>query len=279
MLGWVRLIFVLIVAAVSLLILTPVHLAVLAITRRSTSKVTVWWHRLVLRLMGVRVILSGELSADRPLLLLSNHMSWLDIEILVSIAPLSFIAKSEVAGWPVFGWLARLQHTIFVERERRTRTADKASEVAERLGNGDIVVLFAEGTSSDGNHVLPFRSALIGAAQKAVGANGAATIQPVAIAYVSAHGIPLGRRHRSFVAWYGDTDLLPHLKTVLMRGGIDVHVTFGPPQVIGPDHNRKAIAAESGAMVRRLVAGLNTGRDPEALLEAEMPVGPDKNLR
>ncbi|MHA1188849.1 MAG: lysophospholipid acyltransferase family protein [Alphaproteobacteria bacterium] len=279
MLGWIRLIFVLVVATVALLVMAPVHLLVLAVRRRSTSMVAVRWHRLVLALMGVRVIVSGQISAERPLLLLSNHMSWLDIEILASLAPLSFIAKSEVANWPVFGLLARLQHTIFVERERRTRTGEKTDEVARRLVGGDIVVLFAEGTSSDGNHVLPFRSALVGAAQKAIGANGAATIQPVAIAYVRTHGIPLGRRHRAQVAWYGDTDLLPHLKLVLMRGGIDVHVTFGPPQVIGPADNRKAIAAQSGAVVRRLVSGLNTGRDADALLNAEMAIGPDAKLR
>ena len=269
MLGWIRLIFIVVAAAVSLLAMAPIHLLVLAVRRRSTSMLTVWWHRFVLYLMGVRVIVSGSLSQARPLLLLSNHMSWLDIEILASLAPLSFIAKSEIANWPIFGLLAKLQHSIFIERDRRTKTGEKADEVARRLAGGDIVVLFAEGTSSDGNHVLPFRSALIGAAQRAVGANGSATVQPVAIAYVRSHGIPLGRLHRSKAAWYGDTDLLPHLKSVLMRGGIDVHVAFGPARMLGPNDDRKAVAAETGATVRRLVAGLNTGREPQALLTAE----------
>ncbi len=275
MIGWIRLIFIVLIAAISLLVMAPVHLLVLAVKRRSTSMLTVWWHRLVLYLMGVRVIVSGHISSERPLLLLSNHMSWLDIEILASLAPLSFIAKSEVANWPIFGLLAKLQHSIFIERARRTKTGEKADEVARRLADGDIVVLFAEGTSSDGNHVLPFRSALIGAAQRAVGSDGAATVQPVAIAYVRSHGIPLGRLHRSRAAWYGDTDLLPHLKLVLMRGGIDVHVAFGPARALAPGDDRKAIAAECGEMVRRLVAGLNTGRDPDVLLAAELTASAD----
>jgi 1-acyl-sn-glycerol-3-phosphate acyltransferase len=163
---------------------------------------------------------------------------------------------------------------VFVDRTRRHATGAQAGEIAGRLSKGDILVLFAEGTSSDGNKVLPFRSALVGAAQMAIGDGEAATIQPVAIAYQKMLGLPLGRQHRPLVAWYGGTDLLPHLKRVLSEGGIDVNVVFGPAHRLGTGDNRKKVTQEAGEMVRRTVAALNGGRSPEevAALAAPRPL-------
>ena len=132
-------------------------------------KVAQLWQRFVCFLIGIRITVTGAPAAERPLLLLSNHNSWLDIPILAAVAPVSFIAKKEVAGWPVVGFLAKAQRSVFVDRTRRHATGAHADEVASRLSKGDIMVLFAEGTSSDGNKVLPFRSALVGAAQMAIG--------------------------------------------------------------------------------------------------------------
>ena len=143
--------------------------------------------------------------------------------------------------------------------------------MAGRLSTGDIIVLFAEGTSSDGNHVLPFRSALIGAAQRAIGDGEAATVQPVAISYRRMLGLPLGRQHRPRIAWYGGTDLLPHLRRVLSDGGIDVDVVFGPPRMLAPGDDRKAAAHEAGRLVRRLVAALNAGRPAGPVLAGKAP--------
>jgi 1-acyl-sn-glycerol-3-phosphate acyltransferase len=142
----------------------------------------------------------------------------------------------------------------------------QAAAVAGRLSQGDIIVLFAEGTSSDGNQVLPFRSALVGAAQRAIGDGGSATVQPVAIAYRRMLGIPLGRQHRPAVAWYGGADLAPHLKRILSEGGIDVEVVFGPPQRLSARDNRKKVTDAAGTLVKRLVARLNAGRPIDDLL-------------
>ena len=113
-----------------------------------------------------------------------------------------FVAKSEVAGWPVFGWLARLQRTIFINRQARHQTGAATREIAGRLLGGDAVVLFAEGTSSDGNRVLPFRSALVGAARDALVEAGHARhvlIQPLSIAYTGLQGFPMGQIGRANV--------------------------------------------------------------------------------
>jgi 1-acyl-sn-glycerol-3-phosphate acyltransferase len=266
MLGRMRLAATAVLTAAALIVLVPFHLAGMAIGGRAAGALTVPWHRFALKLMGVRVTVTGTPDAGRPLLLLSNHVSWLDIPVLASLGPVSFVAKKEVATWPLFGWLARLQRSVFVDRERRRATGDQADELAGRLSAGDIVVLFAEGTSSDGNRVLPFRSALVGAAQRAAG-GGEAAVQPVAIAYPRMLGLPIGRRHRPRIAWYGGMDLLPHLGNVLSLGGIDVHVVFGPAWRLGPGTDRKRVTAAAGDFARRTVAALNAGYPPEVAAE------------
>lgn len=265
--GRVRFFATAILAALALALLLPFHLLNVRLNRRSSMAVARLWQRFVCFLIGIRVTVTGAPARARPLLLLSNHTSWLDIPILASVAPVSFIAKSEVAGWPLVGFLARAQRSVFVDRRRRQAAGEQAGEVAGRLSQGDIMVLFAEGTSSDGNHVLPFRSALVGAAQLAIPDGGAATVQPVAIAYQRLLGMPLGRQHRPLVAWYGGTDLLPHLKRVLSDGGIDVHVVFGPPRRLSARDDRKAVTQDAGDLVRRLVVAINTGRPVSEVLE------------
>ncbi|MGQ7793077.1 lysophospholipid acyltransferase family protein [Faunimonas sp. B44] len=267
-LGQVRLWGTALLVSVALLLLLPFHLAGVAIGGRAASAVTVLWHRFVVKVLGLRIRVTGRIAADRPLLLLSNHISWLDIPVLASVAPISFVAKREVAGWGVFGWLAKLQRSVFVDRERRHRTGSSAAEVGHRLSQGDLIVLFAEGTSSDGNRVLPFRSALVGSAQRLMDGSADATLQPVAIAYTRMLGLPLGRQHRSQVAWYGDMELLPHLAHLLQLGALDVEIVLGPPIRLPAGHDRKHATARAGRLVRRLVAGLNAGREPAVLLAA-----------
>ncbi|QIB33864.1 lysophospholipid acyltransferase family protein [Ancylobacter pratisalsi] len=223
-------------------------------TRRT---IPVLYHRILLALIGVRVTVVGAPAEVRPLMILSNHVSWLDIPVLGSRLPLCFVAKSEVSRWPGIGLLAKLQRTIFVDRASRTATGKVAGEMAARMNGGDAVVLFAEGTSSDGNRVLPFRSALVGAARQAVGSEAGAAIQPLAIAYVGQGGISLGRARRPLVAWYGDMDLAPHLMTVLRRGAIDVELHFG--SVVEPGERKKATQAAAQS-VRLMLATALTGR-------------------
>jgi 1-acyl-sn-glycerol-3-phosphate acyltransferase len=265
-LGALRFVGTAALAGIALVLLLPFHLAAIAMSGRATMRVAQLWQRFVCFLIGIRVTVTGAPAAGRPLLLLSNHTSWLDIPVLASVAPVSFIAKQEIANWPVVGFLARAQRSVFVDRQRRHATGAHAEEVAGRLSKGDIIVLFAEGTSSDGNIVLPFRSALVGAAQRAIGDGGAATVQPVAIAYRRMLGLPLGRQHRPLVAWYGGADLLPHLKRVLSEGGVDVHVVFGPARALGARDDRKTVTNEAGELVRRVVAALNAGRPAEEAL-------------
>ena len=209
-------------------------------------KVAQLWQRFVCFLIGIRVTVTGapaeRAAAAAPLQpqFLARHPD------PRGVAPVSFVAKKEVASWPMVGFLARTQRTVFVDRKRRHATGAQADEVAGRLSKGDIIVLFAEGTSSDGNKVLPFRSALVGAAQRAIEDGGAATVQPVAIAYQRMLGLPLGRQHRPLVAWYGGANLLPHLKRILSEGGIDVERRVRPGAAADGRDDRKAGDAGGG---------------------------------
>lgn len=218
------------------------------------------WHRIATRLIGIRIHQVGQATADRPLLITANHASWVDITVLGAVMPLSFIAKSEVEGWPIFGLFARLQRTVFVNRTRRSETGAVADRIAERIGDGDVMVLFAEGTSNDGNGVLPFRSALLGAATKALADGRPVHVQPLSIAYTHLQGLPMDRRTRPHVAWYGDMELPGHLWALVREGALDVTLTWGEPVRLETATDRKQLTQVLQREVSLMTASALTGR-------------------
>lgn len=239
------------------LVLLPFQLIGMAFDLRLQRSIPHLYHRMLCALIGVRIREVGVRSAASPALILSNHASWLDICVITALGPVVFVAKSEVARWPVFGWLAKLQRTIFINRQARHRTGAATREIAGRLLGGDAVVLFAEGTSSDGIRVLPFRSSLVGAVHHALGNSTHhthVTVQPMSLAYLSLNGVPLGRSLRQRVAWYGDADLIPHLVRVLASGAVDVTVSWGEAVAYDMSADRKAIARDAEQSVRRMTA-------------------------
>ena len=178
--------------------------------------------------------------------------------MLGSLIAGSFIAKAEVARWPLFGWLAKLQRSVFVDR-RVGSTAAQRDAITQRLALGDALILFPEGTSSDGSRVLPFKSALFGAAQ-AGPRTGPIAVQPVSIAYTRLDGIPLGRYWRPLFAWFGDLDLVPHLWQMVCLGETEAIVTFFPPVDIDRLGDRKKLAEFCFRQVSRGVQAANSGR-------------------
>jgi 1-acyl-sn-glycerol-3-phosphate acyltransferase len=247
------------------LVLLPLQLIGIAFDLRLQRTIPHLYHRILCALIGVRIREVGARSRASPALILSNHVSWLDICVISALAPVVFVAKSEVAGWPVFGWLARLQRTIFINRQARHQTGAATREIAGRLLGGDAVVLFAEGTSSDGIRVLPFRSSLVGAVHHALGNSThhtQITVQPMSLAYVGFGGVPMGRGLRERVAWYGDADLMPHLLHVLSSGAVDVTVSWGEAVAYEMSADRKAIARDAEKSVRRMTAAALRGAPP-----------------
>jgi len=254
------------------LVLLPSQLIGMAFDLRLQRTVPHLYHRILCALIGVRIRQIGRRSAASPVLILSNHVSWLDISVISALAPVVFVAKSEVAGWPVLGWLATLQRTVFINRRARHQIGAATRQIADRLLGGDAVVLFAEGTSSEGTRVLPLRSSLVGAVHHALAAGTHlthVTVQPMSVAYIGFSGVPIGRGLRERVAWYGDADLVPHLLHVLSSGGIDVTVSWGEAVAYDISADRKAIARDTERSVRRMTATALRGAPPEQTSAAE----------
>jgi 1-acyl-sn-glycerol-3-phosphate acyltransferase len=214
-----------------------------------------FYHKQLARLLGFRITIEGKPPRHGPMLLVANHVSWIDIVAFSAALPVSFVAKREVGKWPMFGQLARLQRTVFVDRERRHATGAAHHEMTDRLKRGDTLMLFPEGTSHDGINVLPFKSAFFGSAELE-----GVPIVPVAIAYTRIHGLPMTRRQRPQFAWYGDMDLPPHLWEVLQAGPIGITIKFHEPLDIVKTGGRKQLARASESQIRDSLARLLHGR-------------------
>ncbi len=214
----------------------------------------VLFHRAVCAALGVRVRVHGQAASERPQLVVSNHISWLDICILGSLRPVEFLAKKEVGAH----WLARaalaLQGVAFVDRTRRRCIPAVNAEIARRMRMGAAVILFAEATTGDANRLLPFRSSHFEAVRQTLGADEArhAVVQPIFIAYSRRAGLPLGRAERPIVAWYGDMTFFSHFRRLLQSGRIDCDVYCGAPIPFLLDSNRKDVARRSEDAVRAL---------------------------
>lgn len=260
--------------------LMPVQAVLLRLSVPAARKFPHWYHRRVCRILGVTLNVDGAVETNRPVLLVCNHTSWLDIPVLSAVAPLSFVAKKEVGGWPFVASLARLQRTVFVDRNRRQATADSAGEISSRLETGDIIVLFAEGTSSDGNRVLPFKTSLFGAVKTdtadASTSERDVVVQTAAVVYTHLHGIPLSRSDRPRVGWYGDMEMQSHAWGVLKSGPLIVSIKIGPPVPLASFSGRKDLAISSERTIRKAVLAILRGR-PET--DDLLPVEPDANRR
>ena len=284
----IRFTFVFLALTILTLALLPFQWIGMALNTRLQRTIPHIYHRVLCALVGVRIKEVGLRSTDSHLLILSNHVSWLDICIITALAPVVFVAKSEVARWPVFGWLAKLQRTIFINRQARHQTGAATREIAGRLLGGDAVVLFAEGTSSDGIRILPFRSALIGAVHHALGDSTQhrnIIVQPMSLAYTGFGGLPVGRALRDRVAWIGDTDLIPHFIGVLAMGAVDVTVSWGEAVAYDVSADRKQIARDAEKSVRRMTtAALRAtpqGKSPASdgiLPEADTAIDPGLSI-
>jgi lyso-ornithine lipid O-acyltransferase len=235
--------------------LMPVQAIGLAFRRPWVATLPRFYHRQCCRLLGLRVRVVGHPTIRRPVLFAANHISYLDIPVFGAVLPASFIAKSEIAGWPLFGWLARLQRSIFIDRRMRS-TIRQRDNIAGRLAAGDALILFPEGTSGNGNRILPFKSALFGVAD----AVPEVAVQPVSIAYTRLDDLPIGRPLRPFFAWYGAMTLAPHLWRVLGLGTIEVVVEFHPSTTLAECGSRKALARYCEASVAAGMADALSGR-------------------
>jgi len=240
------------------LALIPVQAVALLLRLPLFRRLPMWYHRVCCRLLGIRLEVFGRRSRARPTLFVANHASYLDIAIYGALIPGSFVAKLEVAKWPMFGLLARLQRSVFVDRQVRTSHL-QASEIGRRLEARDSMILFPEGTSDDGNRVMPFKSALFAVAEMRPRGEPL-VVQPVSLTYSRLDGIPIGRHLRPFFAWYGDMDLFPHARQLIGLGRLTVTVSFHDPVTIEEFGSRKELAAHCYETITRGHADALAGR-------------------
>jgi lyso-ornithine lipid O-acyltransferase len=234
-----------------ILLLCPAQIVIMRFFPKQSRYLPLYTHRLLLKIFGARVCESGAPPpSSSPVLILANHISWFDIFVLGAAHPLSFIAKAEISRWPVARWLAALQRTLFIDRNRKSATATTNRQIATRLKQGDTIVLFAEGTTSDGIRILPFRPSLLGALNEAVSEGETIQVQPVTLLYHRRYGLPLTRRDRPLVAWYGDMSLMPHLVTFFSGGPLDIELIWGDPLLCNVTSNRKIISAQAKNAIR-----------------------------
>lgn len=195
----------------------------------------------LLRAFGVRVAQRGTKLPGA--LYVANHVSWIEIPALALVTGAGFVAKAEVADWPLVGALARGKGCVFVRREARLGAGAQAQELGERL-EGRGIVLFPEGTTGPGDALLPFRSSLFAAVHDLA----AAPTQPVAVRFTAHDGSALTGAALRRVAWLGEDALLPHALALAWNGGVTIELWFEPP-VAGA--GRKAIAAACQAAIAR----------------------------
>lgn len=247
-----RFYFVVVTLFLVTLFFMPVQWIAIKLNLNLSHKLPMVWHKIATRLVGLKIRVSGEILVDRPMMIVSNHVSWIDIPVLGSIMELCFIAKSEVSEMPGANILSHLQRTIYIARDQKTKAGEQAQVVTNRLLDGDVIVLFGEGTTHDGNRIGSFKSSLLGAAQFALKDEAVdnVLIQPVSIAYTHLHGMPMGRYTRAKAAWYGDMKLGGHAKNIILQGAWDVEVVFGKPIIFDENTNRREIAKLLQAEVR-----------------------------
>jgi 1-acyl-sn-glycerol-3-phosphate acyltransferase len=198
-----------------------------------------FYHRSVWPLLGFDVRVDGRPTMLRPVLFVSNHISYLDITVLGGLLRGSFVAKAEVSDWPLFGVLAKLSRTVFVDR-RRASTDKQRDALQARLAAGDGLIMFAEATTSDGNRLLPFKTPLFSVVEQA--GDRPPLVQPISLAYTRLDGMPIGRTWRPFFAWYGAMTLGGHLWQVMQLGTIRIDVICHEPVDPRAFPGRKALA-------------------------------------
>ena len=236
------------VALISLCV--PIQIVLRAVAGRATwMKMCRWYHGRTLACFNVNLIETGAPHQGSPTLFVSNHNSYLDIAALGACANGSFVAMDQVGLWPVFGFLSKLQDTLFIDRQVKSIAAQQR-QFTERFDQGQNLFMFPEGSSYAATHILPFRSSLLAVAKHQI--NGTPlVIQPVSVTFAKLDGFPIPRSLRAFYGWYGEADLFRHMFNAAGLGKLTLQVDWHPPKTLADfGGNRKALTAYCEQRVR-----------------------------
>lgn len=247
-----RLTYVLSAVAVTIAFLwPPLELAAYLRFRAGQWFIARTFHKIIATMLGLNISVKGQPAPSRPLLVIANHVSWLDIVAISSMLPAIFVTQHGVASWPVFGRLAKLSPSIFVNRDRKREVIQTIDCISDALSVDDVVAIFPEGTSTDGTAVLPFRSALLGAVRETLHKAEdlrAVHVQPVSVRYAGPN--------RRLAAWAreDDSSFFSHLLQVIRLRRIDVTLRWEAPIPADIQADRKALARTLEQTIRRSAA-------------------------
>jgi lyso-ornithine lipid O-acyltransferase len=232
---------------IAFLALTAVLLLVFALAMAlgpfATHRVRRLWCRGTARILGLRLGVAGQPFTDCPTLFVANHVSYLDILVLGGQLDATFVAKAEVATWPLFGLLGRITRTCFIRRHWRQALIQR-NALAARMRGGESFILFAEGTSGNGLTVRRLKTSLLSVAEPWV-LDCPVAVQGVTLAYVRlADGSPVDQTNCDRYAWHGDAELVPHLWDVLQMDGVEVRTVLHEPALSWSVQSRKTLAHE-----------------------------------
>jgi lyso-ornithine lipid O-acyltransferase len=237
------------------LLAMPVQALMLVLPGRGKERFAQTYWRGVALALGLRLTVVGRLAEHRPVLFVANHCSWLDIVALGSVLPGCFVAKGAIANWPFINWLARLGRTVFVTRDRASVSREQ-NVLNTRLGAGDNIILFPEGTTSDGTRILPFAPAFLALAN----APAQPWVQPVTLVYDGLDGLPVRKRDRPEISWYGDMDMASHYVGIGRRHSLHATIILDAAIPSGSFAHRKALAAALHSRLAKNAAALRQGR-------------------
>lgn len=207
------------------------------------------YHAFLCRLFGIRIIVEGDIETEGRVVYVGNHISYLDIEVIGSVLTGTFIAKKEVESWPILGILGKMQRTLYISRSPKDAQRE-TGVMLERLEENIPLIIFPEGTSSDGTNVLPFKTSFF-----EILLNRNVKIQPFTISVMEVDGKPVtSTAVRDQYTWYGDMTMEPHLWAFAKGRGAVVKVIFQKPVLSNEFNNRKALSA---ACYEGVVKGLD----------------------
>lgn len=227
--------------------------------KKDASTPSLLFYKAVLFSLGFRLHVFGHVSRRQPTLFVANHSSYLDVPVLGSLIRGSFVAKSDVASWPLIGSLAGMMGTLFIER-RAARAATHKDVLRRTLEKGESVIFFPEGTSSDGRAVLPFKSSLFSVAENGLEDKAPVCVQPVSVVCTRIGGLPAGRLWRPYYAWYGDMTFVAHFWNALKIGSFTVEVVLHAPTDISAFASRKELARHCHTLIASGVNECVAGR-------------------
>ena len=218
-------------------------LYILYIDNKSKKVLIEWWSLRLLKIFNVKLVVNNNLKkilSNKNYLIVSNHISWLDIFVINSICPVIFVSKHSVSNWPFIRWLAKATDTIFIDRNKISKIKETTRKIEYYLESKGSIFIFPEGTSTDGSSVLPFKSNLF---QTAI--NSKSNILPIGIQYQH------NNKFTSAPSYIGDMSLIASILNLIKLDSIDARITILSP--MKEDGNRKSLAKKTYLKINNLI--------------------------